>query len=109
MLIVEQQNISEYPIISKSKGAAAFKASIVGFFNALVKGLEASGILLSHVQLIENIQVWPVISFVIFFIFFLCLLLWVFTTDKKFIDKMSSLPVEEEQNKINSSLKTVEP
>ena len=58
MLNVEQQNISEYPIISKSKGAAAFKASVVGFFNALVKGLEASGILLSYVQLIENIQVW---------------------------------------------------
>ena len=45
-------------------------------------------------QSIENIEVWPVISFVIFFIFFLCLLLWVFTTDKKFIDKMSGLPME---------------
>jgi cytochrome c oxidase cbb3-type subunit 4 len=48
-------------------------------------------------QSIENIQVWPVISFVIFFVFFLCLLLWVFTTDKKFIDKMKSLPMEENQ------------
>jgi cytochrome c oxidase cbb3-type subunit IV len=45
---------------------------------------------------IENIQVWPVVSFVIFFVFFLCLLLWVFTTDKKFIDKMKSLPLEKE-------------
>jgi cytochrome c oxidase cbb3-type subunit 4 len=46
-------------------------------------------------QSIENIQVWPVVSFVIFFVFFLCLLLWVFTTDKKFIDKMKSLPIED--------------
>jgi cytochrome c oxidase cbb3-type subunit IV len=46
-------------------------------------------------QSIENIQVWPVISFVIFFVFFLCLLLWVFTTDKKFIDKMKGLPLQE--------------
>lgn len=58
ILIVLQQNISEYPIISKSKGTAAFKASVVGFFNALVKGLEASGILLTHVELVENIQHW---------------------------------------------------
>ena len=46
-------------------------------------------------QSIENIQVWPVISFVIFFVFFLCLLLWVFTTDKKFIDKMKNMPIED--------------
>ena len=45
-------------------------------------------------QSIDNIAIWPVISFVIFFIFFLCLLWWVFTTDKKFIEKMKSLPVE---------------
>jgi len=49
-------------------------------------------------QSIENIQVWPVISFVIFFVFFLCLLLWVFTADKKFIDKMKSLPIEGSEN-----------
>jgi cytochrome c oxidase cbb3-type subunit IV len=45
-------------------------------------------------QSIDNIEIWPVISFVIFFLFFLCLLLWVFTTDKKFIDKMEKLPIE---------------
>jgi cytochrome c oxidase cbb3-type subunit IV len=45
-------------------------------------------------QGIEKIQIWPIISFVIFFVFFLCLLLWVFTADKKFIDKMKSLPLE---------------
>ena len=48
-------------------------------------------------QSIENIQIWPVISFVIFFVFFLCLLLWVFTTDKKFIDKMKALPMDEKE------------
>ena len=47
-------------------------------------------------QSIENIEIWPVISFVIFFVFFLCLLLWVFTADKKFIDKMKNLPMDDE-------------
>jgi cytochrome c oxidase cbb3-type subunit IV len=54
-------------------------------------------------QSIENIQIWPVISFVIFFVFFLCLLLWVFTTDKKFIDKMKAMPMDEVQNDIVES------
>jgi cytochrome c oxidase cbb3-type subunit IV len=56
-------------------------------------------------QGIDNIAIWPVISFVIFFLFFLCLLWWVFTTKKTFIDKMKSLPlevpVEERDSKVN--------
>jgi cytochrome c oxidase cbb3-type subunit IV len=45
-------------------------------------------------QSIDNIAIWPVASFVIFFLFFICLLWWVFTTDKKFIDRMKSMPLE---------------
>ena len=52
-------------------------------------------------QSIENIQIWPVISFVIFFVFFLCLLLWVFTTDKNFIDKMKGMPIEADKTVTN--------
>jgi cytochrome c oxidase cbb3-type subunit 4 len=54
-------------------------------------------------QSIENIEIWPVISFVIFFVFFLCLLLWVFTTDRKVIDRMKGLPFDEETSKTSSS------
>lgn len=43
-------------------------------------------------QSIDNIAIWPVVSFVIFFIFFLCLLWWVFTTDKKLINEIENLP-----------------
>lgn len=49
-------------------------------------------------QHIDNIAIWPVISFVIFFLFFICLLWWVFTADKKIIDKMKSLPIEKSEN-----------
>ena len=47
-------------------------------------------------QKIENIAIWPVISFVIFFLFFLCLLWWVFDVDKVFIEKMKSLPLDDD-------------
>lgn len=50
-------------------------------------------------QSIDNIAIWPVISFVIFFIFFLCLLLWVFTVDKKFVARMEQLPFENKNEK----------
>jgi len=46
-------------------------------------------------QGINNIEIWPIISFVIFFIFFLCLLWSVFTTDKKTIHKLETLPFDE--------------
>jgi cytochrome c oxidase cbb3-type subunit IV len=56
-------------------------------------------------QSIDNIAIWPVISFVIFFLFFICLLWWVFTTDRKFIDKMKGLPIDnsaqEEDSNVN--------
>lgn len=46
-------------------------------------------------QSIDNVAIWPVISFVIFFVFFICLLWYVFTTDKKFISEMEKMPLED--------------
>ena len=45
-------------------------------------------------QGIDNIAIWPVISFVIFFLFFICLLWWVFTTDKTLIREMEAMPLD---------------
>ncbi|MDH4093068.1 MAG: cbb3-type cytochrome c oxidase subunit 3 [Cyclobacteriaceae bacterium] len=46
-------------------------------------------------QSIENVAIWPIISFIIFFVFFFLLLWWVLTTDKKFIEKMKMLPMDD--------------
>lgn len=59
-------------------------------------------------QSIDNIAIWPVISFVIFFLFFICLLWWVFTVDKKFIDTMSNLPVNHNPETANDKAITRE-
>lgn len=56
-------------------------------------------------QSIDNVAVWPVISFVIFFIFFLVLLWWVFSVDKGFIKKMKELPMESDQASTNNQFK----
>lgn len=46
-------------------------------------------------QSIDNVAIWPVISFVIFFTFFIVLLWWVFTADKTFIREMSEKPLQD--------------
>lgn len=43
----------------------------------------------------ENIAVGPVISLIIFFIFFIVLLYWVFKVDKSFIKKMEEMPLND--------------
>jgi hypothetical protein len=58
-------------------------------------------------QSIDNIAIWPVISFVIFFSFFICLLWWVFTTDKTFIDKMKGLPIDNLNEEKDSTVNNV--
>ena len=40
-----------------------------------------------YFERIENVEVWPVISLVIFFLFFAGLLIYVFMIDKNFIKK----------------------
>lgn len=43
-------------------------------------------------QSIDHVAIWPVISFVIFFLFFIVLLWYVFTVDKSYIQYMKHLP-----------------
>ena len=57
---------------------------------------------------IDNIAIWPVISFVIFFAFFIGLLWFTFTADKNFIKRMSNMPMDDEpsnENKIVANTK----
>lgn len=51
-------------------------------------------------QSIGNIEIWPMISFAIFFLFFLGLLWWVFTADKKYIKMMSEMPMDDSSKSI---------
>ena len=51
---------------------------------------------------IDNIEIWPIISFVIFFSFFIGLVWWTFSADKKFIDEMKRKPLQDESLSSNS-------
>jgi hypothetical protein len=43
---------------------------------------------------IEGVEIFPIISLLIFFIFFTALFLWVFTAKKDYIKKVSDIPLE---------------
>lgn len=49
-------------------------------------------------QGIDHVAVWPVISFIIFFLFFLILVWWAFTADRNYVQDMSELPLDEKRN-----------
>ncbi len=46
-------------------------------------------------QNIENVSIWPIISLIIFFVFFLILLWYVFTEKRSFIRYMKQLPLDD--------------
>jgi hypothetical protein len=48
-------------------------------------------------QAIDGIAIYPIISFLIFFVFFVGLALFVIFSDKKHITAMSRLPLQKDQ------------
>jgi len=49
-----------------------------------------------NLENIDGVTIYPIISLLIFFIFFALLLAWVFTAKKSYIDAVSNIPLEEE-------------
>ncbi|MBK5280186.1 MAG: cbb3-type cytochrome c oxidase subunit 3 [Bacteroidia bacterium] len=54
-------------------------------------------------QTIDNVQIWPIISFCIFFTFFLILSWWALTADKKYINDMRQMPLRDDDSEITNS------
>ena len=51
---------------------------------------------------IEGVGIYPLISLLIFFIFFVALFWWVITAKKDYINNVSNLPLEKEDEQDNS-------
>ncbi len=49
-----------------------------------------------HMESIEGVEIYPMISLLIFFIFFAALFWWVFTAKKEHIEEVSQIPLETE-------------
>lgn len=54
-------------------------------------------------QSIEGVEIYPIISLIVFILFFIVVTIRLIKMDKNFINKMKQLPLNnEENNKINS-------
>jgi cytochrome c oxidase cbb3-type subunit 4 len=47
-----------------------------------------------HLESITGVEIYPLISLIIFFTFFMVLFWWVFTAKKEYINTVSNLPLD---------------
>lgn len=52
---------------------------------------------------ISGIEIYPLISLLIFFVFFVITIIWLFKVDKSYLEKMSNLPLEETDYNYNDN------
>jgi cytochrome c oxidase cbb3-type subunit IV len=50
-------------------------------------------------QSIEGVEIYPIISLLVFVVFFAGLLVWVLRVDKSYIKEMELLPLEEKEKR----------
>ncbi len=55
-----------------------------------------------NLESIDGVQIYPLISLLIFFVFFVVLFWWVYTAKKSHIEEVSNIPLDNDIN--NSSL-----
>ncbi|NWG26974.1 MAG: cbb3-type cytochrome c oxidase subunit 3 [Ignavibacteriaceae bacterium] len=53
-------------------------------------------------QSIEGIEIYTIISMIIFILFFIGMSIWLFKVDKKYIKTMSELPLKEDNNQVSN-------
>ena len=54
-----------------------------------------------HMETIAGIEIYPIISFIIFFTFFVAVLAYLIIQRTEYFDKLSMLPLEEEKASTN--------
>ncbi|MBD0832344.1 CcoQ/FixQ family Cbb3-type cytochrome c oxidase assembly chaperone [Aestuariibaculum sediminum] len=52
----------------------------------------------NHLETITGVEIYPIISLLIFFIFFVVLFWWVVTAKKEYINTVSHLPLENQND-----------
>ena len=52
-------------------------------------------------QSIQDVEIWPTISLVLFFIVFVSMIIYVLRMNNQSIEKIKNLPLEEENESIN--------
>lgn len=57
-----------------------------------------------NMDTIIGIEIFPLISFIIFFLFFIVLFIWVFKMKKSDVAELAAMPLEDEENNASNKL-----
>jgi len=57
----------------------------------------------NYLQSIEGVEVYPLISLIIFVLFFVAIFVWMIRIDKKYLKEMSEMPLDLTTNGISKS------
>ena len=61
----------------------------------------------NYLQSIEGVEIYPLISLVVFILFFVIMIIWMLKIDKNYIKEMEELPLDLENNRnLNSTGET---
>ena len=55
-----------------------------------------------NLENIDGVEIYPIISLLIFFVFFVALAIWVISARKQYIEEVSNIPLEEDTNTNNT-------
>lgn len=55
----------------------------------------------NYLQSIEGIEIYPLISLVVFVIFFIVIFVWMLKIDKNYIKEMKELPLDQDDRNLN--------
>lgn len=55
----------------------------------------------NHMESITGIEIYPIISLLIFFTFFVLLFWWVFTAKKDYLKMVSNMPLDNQNDNIS--------
>ncbi|AUP80751.1 CcoQ/FixQ family Cbb3-type cytochrome c oxidase assembly chaperone [Flavivirga eckloniae] len=55
----------------------------------------------NHMESISDVEIYPIISLLIFFIFFVALFWWVITAKKDYINTVSNIPLDNQNDDIS--------
>ena len=58
---------------------------------------------INYLSEIVNVEIYPLISLIIFVLFFVALIIYVIKSDKNYIKKMSDMPLENNDENLNYS------
>jgi len=51
---------------------------------------------------IKNVEVGPIISLILFVLFFIGVIIWIFRLDKDFIERMKNMPLDDDDPGLNT-------